>query len=199
MIRIYILYERIVNKIKMSLYQRTAVYQLMKAGACYNCDIKFYGNTIINIKGKATFGKQFICCSSINNCIDYGQSKIVVMPNAELVIGNFSGISNVVLHCYNKVVIGNYVNIGAGTTIFDTNFHSTNWKKREDRTEDTYDAKSAPIHIGDYVFIGARCIIGKGVTIGDKSMICAGSVVTKDIPSGEIWGGNPAKFIKKIE
>lgn len=188
----------IVNKIKISLYQKAAIRQLMRAGVCYNSDIKFYGDTIINIKGKATFGKQFICRSSITNCIDYGSSKIVVMPNAELIIGDFSGISNVVLHCYNKVVIGNYVNIGAGTTIFDTNFHSTDWKKRKDRIEDIKDAKSAPIHIGDYAFIGARCIIGKGVTIGDKSIVAAGSVVTCDIPAGEIWGGNPAKFIKKI-
>ena len=44
----------------------------------------------------------------------------------------------------------------------------------------------------------ARCIIGK-VTIGDKSIVAAGSVVTRDIPAGEIWGGNPAKFIKKID
>jgi acetyltransferase-like isoleucine patch superfamily enzyme len=49
------------------------------------------------------------------------------------------------------------------------------------------------------VFIGARCIILKGVTIGEKSIVAAGSVVTKNIPEGEVWGGNPAKFIKKIE
>lgn len=51
--------------------------------------------------------------------------------------------------------------------------------------------------INDNVFIGARCIILKGVTIGSKSIIGAGSVVTKNIPEGEIWAGNPAKFIKK--
>ena len=43
-----------------------------------------------------------------------------------------------------------------------------------------------------------RSIILKGVTIGENSVVGAGSVVTKDIPSGEVWAGNPAKFIRKI-
>ena len=60
-------------------------------------------------------------------------------------------------------------------------------------------AKTAPIRIGNHVFIGARCIIGKGITIGEKSIVAAGSVVTKNIPPKEMWGGNPAKFIKPIE
>ena len=42
-------------------------------------------------------------------------------------------------------------------------------------------------------------IICQPVTIGDNSAIAAGAVVTKDIPPGEIWGGVPAKFIKKVE
>lgn len=46
--------------------------------------------------------------------------------------------------------------------------------------------------------IGANCTILPGVTIGEGAMIGAGSVVTKDIPSGEIWIGNPARFYKKI-
>lgn len=47
-------------------------------------------------------------------------------------------------------------------------------------------------------FIGARSIICKGVTIGDHAMIAAGSVVVGDVPANEVWGGNPAKFIKNI-
>lgn len=39
----------------------------------------------------------------------------------------------------------------------------------------------------------------KGVTIGDKAMICAGSVVTQDVPPLELWGGNPAQFIKRLD
>lgn len=40
-------------------------------------------------------------------------------------------------------------------------------------------------------------LIVKGVTIGDNAVIGAGSIITRDIPSNEVWAGNPAKFIKK--
>lgn len=55
------------------------------------------------------------------------------------------------------------------------------------------------VKIGNNVFIGANVIICQPVTIGDNALVAAGAVVTKDIPSGEIWGGVPAKFLKKVE
>ena len=56
-----------------------------------------------------------------------------------------------------------------------------------------------PIHIGQNVWIGAGAIILPGVTIGDNSVIAAGSVVTKDVPENSVFGGNPAKFMKYID
>lgn len=53
-----------------------------------------------------------------------------------------------------------------------------------------------PVRIGHDVWIGTRVIILPGVTIGDKAIIGAGSVVTKDVPSYAIVGGSPAKFIR---
>lgn len=53
-----------------------------------------------------------------------------------------------------------------------------------------------PIVIEDDVWIGSRSLIMKGVTIGHGAIIAAGSVVTKDVPPYEIWGGNPAHFLK---
>ena len=53
-----------------------------------------------------------------------------------------------------------------------------------------------PIVIGNDVWIGSRSLIMKGVHIGDGAIIAAGSVVTKDVPPYEIWGGNPARFLK---
>ena len=56
-----------------------------------------------------------------------------------------------------------------------------------------------PIHLGKKVWIGSGAIVLPGVNIGDNSVIAAGSVVTKDVPENSVYGGNPAKFIKKIE
>ena len=199
MIYIYICYNKVKNKVQNFLYQKMAMFTLKRANAIYNDDIKLSGKIYLNVQGKISIGKSFVCNSHLDGVIDYGQSKIIVARNAELKIGDNSGISNVLIHCYDNIKIGNYVNIGAGTMIFDTNFHSTNWEDRTNREIDVKNAQKAPISIGDYVFIGARCIIGKGVTIGDKSIIAAGSVVICNVPSGELWGGNPARFIKKIE
>ena len=58
--------------------------------------------------------------------------------------------------------------------------------------------KFGRIVLGDNNFIGAKVIINPGVTIGDNCVIAAGAVVTKDIPSGEVWGGVPAHRIMSI-
>ena len=65
------------------------------------------------------------------------------------------------------------------------------------RHEDKYKnvIKFGRISIGENVFIGARSTILPGVTIGNRSIIAAGSIVSKSIPSGEVWGGVPARFI----
>lgn len=57
---------------------------------------------------------------------------------------------------------------------------------------------SKPIVIKRGAFIGASTIILKGVTVGVYSVVAAGTIVTKNIPDGELWGGAPAHFIKKI-
>jgi acetyltransferase-like isoleucine patch superfamily enzyme len=56
--------------------------------------------------------------------------------------------------------------------------------------------KMDSIKIGNNVFIGAHSTILKGVTIGENAIVGACSVVTKSIPANQIWGGNPARFIK---
>ena len=55
-----------------------------------------------------------------------------------------------------------------------------------------------PVHIGNRVWIGAGTIILPGVTIGDDSVIGAGSVVTKNIPSGVVAVGNPCRVLREI-
>jgi acetyltransferase-like isoleucine patch superfamily enzyme len=124
--------------------------------------------------------------------------KILVTKDAVLHIGDNSGMNGVMIFCSNKIIIGNDVKIGGGTRISDSNHHSLNYLERRDIKNDAMYAKTSPIYIENDAFIGANCIINKGVTIGARSIIAAGSVVVKSIPEDEIWGGNPAKFIKKI-
>jgi acetyltransferase-like isoleucine patch superfamily enzyme len=144
-------------------------------------------------------GKCFILQSGPIYSFDGGsRCKIDVANDAVLEIGDFSGISNTTISCMNHIIIGNYVKIGGQCIIMDSNFHSLDWKIRKDPIKDKLHTKTAPIVIGNNVFIGARSIICKGVTIGDKSIIAAGSVVTHDVPPNQVWGGNPAKFIKDI-
>lgn len=69
------------------------------------------------------------------------------------------------------------------------------------RNQDKYKEviKFGKIKIGNDSFVGARSTILPGVEIGDFCIVAAGSVVTKDIPSGEVWGGVPAHYIMKTE
>ncbi len=66
-----------------------------------------------------------------------------------------------------------------------------------DTSKNGLEFKLGNVHICQGVFLGANVTICNSVTIGKNSIVGAGSVVTKDIPAGEIWAGNPAKFIKK--
>ena len=92
--------------------------------------------------------------------------------------------------------IGDNVRVGGGCKIWDTDFHSTNPFSRI--SEHDYDVRASSILIDSRAFIGGGSIILKGVSIGENSIVAAGSVVTKNIPSNEIWGGNPAKYIRKL-
>lgn len=55
-----------------------------------------------------------------------------------------------------------------------------------------------PVHIGENVWLGAHCVVLPGVTIGDNSVIGAGSVVTKDIPPNVVAVGNPCRVLREI-
>lgn len=131
-------------------------------------------------------------------------SLFTVYENAMLKIGDFVSMSDVSISCRKSVTIGNHVTIGGDVLIIDSNAHCLDWsKRRQERAEyqNFYHAGEIvhrPIIIEDDVFIGTKTIITKGVTIGARSIIAAGSVVVCNVPPDEIWGGNPAKFIKKI-
>lgn len=108
-------------------------------------------------------------------------------------IGNRAGIgSNSIIDSSEKVIIGNDVLIGPELIIYTSN-HNINLDKLI--IEQGFTCK--PVIIGNDVWIGARVIILQGVTIGDGTVIGAGSIVTKDLSSFSVYAGNPAKFIRK--
>jgi len=117
-------------------------------------------------------------------------------PKAAIIIGDDFGMSGGSIVAQERIAIGHRVAIGANTVICDSDFHPLN---QELRQYDPAGGATAPIIIGDDVFVGMQCLILKGVTIGSGSVIGAGSVVTHDIPAGVIAAGNPARVIRAVE
>ena len=181
-----------------TLYAKLKFYT---SGIQHN-SITALGNPHINISlgGVCSIGDNFWIRSyaKYSDTGDNRPSKILVGKKGVLSIGNNVGMTSTAIICQNRIEIGNNVKIGGGTTIFDTNFHSLDAGIRAS-IDDPKHVKTASISIGDNVFIGTSCIITKGVHIGENSIVAAGSVVVKDIPANQIWGGNPAKFIKELE
>lgn len=184
-------YRELIIAIKCEIARKRLKYRIKQSKGRISSNVK------LSIAGKMEFGR-FIILNG-KGITTNTKMHIVVTSGGLFKLGDYSGISSSSIYCKKEIIIGNHVNIGADCLIIDSDFHSSNWKDRENREIDKKKAKSAPIHISDNVFIGARSIILKGVNIGEKSMIMAGSVVTKDIPSNCIAGGNPCRILKFIE
>jgi acetyltransferase-like isoleucine patch superfamily enzyme len=111
-------------------------------------------------------------------------------------IGNNCYLNGTVIHSRSSVTIGENCMFGAGTVILDSDFHSTSVDPEIRRGQEA--ARSRPVVIGNNVWVCRNAIILKGVHIGDNSIIGAGSIVTKDVPPSQVFGGNPAHFIREV-
>ena len=149
--------------------------------------------------GRMSIGKNFCMNNGVkgNPIGCYERCTFFVDRGCTLTIGDNVGISQTALIAHADLTIGDNVKIGGGTCIYTSDFHSLDATIRASK-EDMKHRVSKPVIIEHDAFIGARCLILKGVTIGVGSIIGAGSVVTKSVPAGEIWAGNPAKFIREI-
>ena len=156
------------------------------------------GKIFIRNSGKITFGNKLFINSGLKYNPIGGQTftSIVVDKGGVLELKENVGISNSSIYCNLKITIEKNVLIGGNCKIYDTDFHSIHIDERMKCPE--IGAKSSPIKINKGVFIGAGSTVLKGVTIGENSVIGASSLVSKNIPPNEIWGGNPIVFIKKI-
>jgi acetyltransferase-like isoleucine patch superfamily enzyme len=113
-----------------------------------------------------------------------------------LAIGNGAGISSSTIVALEDISIGDQVFIGGDCKIYDTDFHQL---QPQARLQNIGRVPSAPIRIGPRAFIGGHCIILKGVSVGEESVIGAGSVVTCCVPAAEVWAGVPARFIRRVD
>lgn len=172
------------------------ILKLMKVHYKNNLSIK--GRIFVQNRGTITIGNNVIINSSVYSNPIGGTAKTIMVtcPQGEIRIGNNVGISNSCLFAMRQIEIEDDVLIGGGCKIYDTDFHSIIPNFRLMTTDP--DIKAKPIRICQKAFIGAHCIILKGVTIGECAVVGAGSVVPKDIPAKEVWAGNPAKFIRKL-
>jgi acetyltransferase-like isoleucine patch superfamily enzyme len=93
-----------------------------------------------------------------------------------------------------KFILGQNSTLAYNVSIYT----SANPNGPKNKLSEIYPKNQAPIIIGDNVWTGANSVILPGVTIGDYSVIAAGSVVNKDVPGGYLYGGVPAKMIKKL-
>ena len=138
----------------------------------------------LRLAGKLALGER------VNLRCDVGRVVIDVGPQGSVTIGNRSFLnSGVQLVCEVAIEIGPHCRIGPFCCLSDTNNHAVH----EHDTPIT-----RPIKFGRNVWLGRSVIVLPGVSIGDNSVVGAGSVVAKSIPANEVWAGNPAMFVKPV-
>jgi acetyltransferase-like isoleucine patch superfamily enzyme len=160
-------------------------------------EVLFVGRPLISVTKGSRFqiGNNVKIRSSFRaNPIGCFQPSVLrtLCPDAELVLDANVGISGCVLCAAKSIQIGEGTNIGSGALLLDTDFHHPTgqweWGTAPGRG-------ARPIRIGRGVFIGARAIVLKGVTIGERAVVGAGAVVTKPVPPRHFAVGNPARNI----
>jgi acetyltransferase-like isoleucine patch superfamily enzyme len=139
----------------------------------------------------------------------YAGCSFAIQKDGHCVVGDFTLLNGAIVMAEELVEIGSHCLISWGVGIADSDFHPLEpaqrlidsqalapfFKNRPPRPK----LKTAPVKIGDNVWIGMNAVILKGVTIGDNSVVAAGAVVTKSVPANTIVAGNPAVEVKKFE
>ena len=166
-------------------------------------DVVFKGNTIIRTyqRNSIEIGNNvvFNSCKNENLVGLSGPTILCAARGGRIEIGEYSGLSSVVINARKLIKIGRHVKIGGNVRIYDHDFHPLEWQARRS-PEQVEKTRVKPVVIGDDVFIGTNAIILKGTNIGARSVVAAGCVVFGlDIPPDSIVKGNPAKVISRGE
>jgi len=146
----------------------------------------------LQISGEKIIAGDFLHLISHRNkpvCLTTWRSK---QQQGEITIGNYCLISpGVQITSAERISIGDNSMLAAEVVISDSDWHGIYNRVRPFRC-------SAPVTIHNNVWIGLRAIIGKGLSIGENSIVGAGSVVTNDVPANVIVAGNPARVVKNL-
>lgn len=140
---------------------------------------------------KRIFKKIFLSFYSYFNHIGYAKYIGVKIGKDVHIYGNPSGMFSTEPWC---ITLGNHVHITREVLFITHDGGTLLFRDKIPNLEIT-----APINVGNHVYIGVRSIIMPGVNIGNNCIIAAGSVVTKDVGDNSVVGGIPAKFIKSID
>jgi acyl-[acyl carrier protein]--UDP-N-acetylglucosamine O-acyltransferase len=183
---------RVAGLLWLALYRRRRPNVVIGRGLILNgLPVFIVGRHAIVRIGK---GVTFTSSLRFNMVGLFKRCSVYVSDSGELLIGDGSGFSGVSIHCVNSIRIGVRVTCGGNTALWDNDFHALDSLARH--SGETTGILSAPIVVGDDAFIGANSIVLKGVTIGARAIIGAGSVVTRNVPSDEVWAGNPARRVR---
>jgi acetyltransferase-like isoleucine patch superfamily enzyme len=196
-----------VERLQWELSSLLATFRLKQKGVRLLGRNRFLGQPIVTLapSSQITLGERTVLTGRSSGTALGVRGPVILRtlsPGAEIVIGDDSGLSGAVICSAVSVRLGKRCLIGADCMIFDTDFH--NHAARDENG--VYRRHSPPdwpnistgVHIGDDVFLGTRTIVSKGASIGDGSIIAAGSVVTGFIPPNSIAGGIPAKVLGEI-
>lgn len=189
----------ITYKIKRFFSMIKTKYVLWENGVTYK-HYRIVGSPYIDTSegGRISFGDNLgMNNGMMANQIGFNTPCVFRAEGGSIFIGDNVGLSQTTLIAKGAdITIGDNVKLGGGVKIYTTDFHCLDYMKRRDFKIDMCERECAPVSIGDDCFIGAGVFILKGVTIGARSVIGAGSVVTKDIPTDVIAAGNPCRVIK---
>lgn len=140
--------------------------------------INALGRLLRRAKGYVLFGKR----------VEIFGPFTVLVPGGVRLGRNVAINHGVFLNGGCRIEIGNDAVLSARCMIIDVGLDPATFGE-------TIAYRNAPIRIGSRAWIGASAIILPGVTIGDGAIIGAGSVVTRDVPAGQTWAGNPARAL----
>lgn len=188
---------------KLLIWRTITPWQLRKKGLSIKKKVNFHGRPIITMaqNSEITIADKVTLCS-VSEYTALGVNHVVILrtlrERAAITIGEDTGISGGCICAALSITIGRNCLIGANVTISDFDFHAIKHTNRR-YNNNAQDIPALPIVIEDNVFIGTGSIILKGVSIGENSVVGAGSVVTKSFPKNSILAGNPAKVIGHVQ